>query len=175
MATRSPLRVTLTLEGELVIDRVLQGIASRASAPLSNPEVIAGVLTAFRRITGAAFASEGTSTGAAWAPLAKSTQAERKRLGFPPAHPILQRTGKLQRALTLGEGAHVSTGPQRLAYQLSGEVGYFRFHQSRRARTRLPRRAPVLLTADDRTALMHPIRLYLTGRPVNAPRRARVG
>jgi hypothetical protein len=31
----------------------------------------------------------------------------------------------------------------------------------------------VLLTADDRTALMHPVRLYLTGRDPNAPRRAR--
>jgi hypothetical protein len=65
--------------------------------------------------------------------------------------------------------------PTALDYLLSEEFGYFKYHQSRAPRSKLPRRAPVLLTADDRNALVFPIRLYITGRDINAPRRASVG
>jgi hypothetical protein len=165
-----PLWITVTLEGETIIDRVLQGIEQRASSPFSDPAVVSAVVAAFRKITAAAFASEGTRT-AAWPALALSTQADRRRHGFPAAHPILHRTGALERALTVGDGAHVSTSPTRLAYQLESELDYFKYHQSNRPRRKLPRRAPVLLTADDRMALMHPVRLYLTGRDPSAQRR----
>lgn len=157
-------RVTLSLEGELVIDRVLAGIEERAS---DLRPAWPAVLKAFQAAVGRAFASEGASTGAPWAPLAKSTQAERVRLGFGAAHPILKRTGKLERALTLGEGAFASMGPSSLALRLSSEIEYFKYHQSTKPRRHLPRRAPVLLTADDRTQLLHPLRLYLTGRGVS--------
>lgn len=155
-------RLTLTLEGELVIDRVLAGIEARAQ---NLTPAWPGVLQAFYKISQAVFATEGASTGAPWKPLAPSTQADRKRKGFAPAHPILQRTHTLQRALTGGGGAFASTGPSRLALVLAGEVSaYFKFHQSNRPRRVLPRRAPVLLTGDDRHALLRPVRLYLTGR-----------
>lgn len=162
------LRVTLTLEGEIVIDRLLQGIEARAS---NLAPAWPAVVQAFQAITARAFASEGASTGATWAPLKPATQRDRVRQGLAAQHPILQRSGKLMRALTLGEGAYAGMSATSLTYRLSGEVDYFKYHQSNRARTRLPRRAPVLLTADDRTALMHPVRLYLTGRDPNAPRR----
>jgi hypothetical protein len=164
-------RVTMVLEGDVVIDRVLRGIESRAAAPFTDPAVVTAVVAAFRAITARAFASEGASTGASWAPLTPSTQRDRQRQGFPPAHPILQRTGKLLRALTVGDGAFVATRPTGLTYRLGAEVGYFTYHQSSRPRTKLPRRAPVLLTADDKTALVHPIRLSLTGRDPSAPSR----
>lgn len=166
-------RINLSIEGEVVIDRLLAGIEDRTR---DLTPVWPAVVTIFRGIIAKAFASEGASTGAPWAPLAPSTQAERKRLGFPPAHPILQRTGKLMRALTIGEGAAVVTTPASMRYIVSNqETPYFKYHQSRGARSRLPRRAPVLLTADERTALVHPIRLWITGRDPNAPRPARVG
>lgn len=166
-----PIRITMVLEGEAIIDRVLAGIEERASnLRPAWPEVV----KAFQGIVAKAFATEGSSTGAPWQPLARSTQQQRKRMGFPPAHPILHRTGALERALTLGEGAYASMDAQSLAYRLSGEVDYFKYHQSTKPRTRLPRRAPVLLTADDRTALIHPVRLYLTGHDVNGVRRQAV-
>jgi hypothetical protein len=164
-----PVRLTMTLEGEAVIDRVLSGIEARTN---DLRPAWPAVVNAFHEITARAFATEGASTGAPWKPLAASTQAERKRQGYPPAHPILERSGALERALTTGEGAFSSMQPSTLTIRLGGDVSYFRFHQSNRPRTRLPRRAPVLLTADDRTALMHPVRLYLTGRDPNAVRRA---
>lgn len=166
-------RVQMTVEGEVIVDRVLQGIEDRAR---DISPAWPAVIRVFQQIQTQVFASEGGSTGAPWPQLAPSTQAQRRRLGFGPQHPILQRTGTLMRALTIGEGAYISTTPTTLRYLLSQEtVPYFKYHQSLRPRKRLPRRAPVLLTADERTALMHPIRLYITGRDVNAPRRARVG
>lgn len=166
-------RINLTVEGEIVIDRVLQGIEERSRDLSPVWPTVVGV---FRGIVAKAFASEGASTGAAWPQLAPRTQDQRKRLGFPPAHPILERTGKLKRALTIGEGAAVVTTPTSMRYIVSQqETPYFKYHQSNAPRTRLPRRAPVLLTADDRTAIVHPIRLWITGRDPNAPRRARVG
>lgn len=165
-------RIQMTVEGELVVDRLLQGIENRArDVSPAWPRVV----EVFRQTVAKAFQTEGASTGATWPPLRPSTQAQRKRLGYGPAHPILQRTKQLLRALTIGEGAYVATTPTSLRYLLDERnAQIFTFHQSRRPRTRLPRRAPVLLTADDRTALMHPIRLYITGRDVNAPRRASV-
>lgn len=155
-------RVTLTVEGDVVIDRMLRGIESRAT----NLEPIwPAVVKVFRTVVDRAFRSEGSSTGAPWKPLAPRTQADRKRLGFPPAHPILQRTCALRRALTIGEGAFVATTASSMRYVVSDEAaGYFKYHQSKQPRTRLPRRAPVLLTADDATAIVRPIRLYITGR-----------
>lgn len=163
-----PIRMTMSLEGEVIIDRVLAGLEERITnlAP-AWPAVVA----AFQAITARAFSTEGASTGAPWPQLAKRTQADRVRLGFGAAHPILQRTGRLQRALTLGVGAHVSMRPQSMTYHLEAGVGYFVYHQSNKPRKTLPRRAPVLLTADDRTQLLHPVRLYLTGRDLNGPRR----
>lgn len=164
------LNVRFRVEGDIVVDRWLKGIEERA---LDMRPIWADVIAAFQLAVSKAFASEGASTGAPWAPLTPATQADRRRHGFSPAHPILQRTHALQRALTLGEGAFVAGEPQSVRYQLSPEVGYFVYHQSKQPRTRLPRRAPVELTFDDRTAIMHPIRLWVTGRSMTgAPRMA---
>jgi hypothetical protein len=165
-------RMTLSIEGIPEVDRMLQGIESRSQdVSPAWPKVV----EAFQTIVARAFSSEGASTGAPWAQLKPRTHLDRKRQGFPPAHPILQRTGKLQRALTTGEGAYVRSMANRLEYLLSSEVGYFKYHQSRQPRSRLPRRAPVLLTGDDKNALVFPIRLYVTGRDLNARRRQAVG
>lgn len=44
------------------------------------------------------FAREGTSLDTRWADLADRTMREREFLGFPAAHPILQRTGSYKRS-----------------------------------------------------------------------------
>jgi hypothetical protein len=176
-AAGAPFRITVSLEGEVLIDRALSGIEARMA---DLRPAWGAVVAAFQKAVAKAFATEGASTGAAWAPLAATTRSERKRLGFPPAHPILKRTGKLERALTIGEGAFVATTATSLRYQLSEETDYFKYHQSNKPRTKLPRRAPVLLTGDDRTALVHPVRLHITGKnpdqsPSNGTRRREWG
>jgi hypothetical protein len=165
-------RMTLSVEGLPEVDRMLQGVESRTQdVSPAWPKVV----EVFHAIVARAFASEGGSTGAPWPQLAPRTQLQRRRIGLPPAHPILERSGALKRALTTGEGAYVRSTATRLEYLLSSEVGYFKYHQSRAPRTRLPRRAPVLLTGDDKNALVFPIRLYVTGRDLNAQRRQAVG
>lgn len=164
------LRVTLTIEGDIVIDRLLEGIEARAQ---DMTPAWPAVVKAFRQIVGRAFETEGASTGEAWPELAERTQKDRQRLGFPPAHPILQRTKKLMRSLVIGDdGGFAHMAPQSL--EVGTDVEYFKYHQSNKPRFKIPRRAPVLLTTDDRHELFRPIRLYLTGRNPDAPLRSRV-
>lgn len=165
------LNLTFRVEGEIVVDRLLKGIEDRAR---DLRPAWPAVTKAFQLAVANALSTEGASTGATWPQLAKSTQADRRRKGFPPAHPILQRTESLERALTLGVGAYVSGQPTSFRYQLSPDVGYFVYHQSKGPRTRLPRRAPVELTADDRTKIMHPIRLWVTGRSLSGDARVQM-
>lgn len=46
------------------------------------------------------FASEGRGAGAPWAQLALFTMRERRRLGYPPDHPILVRSGSYRDSFT---------------------------------------------------------------------------
>lgn len=161
------LRVTLTIEGEIVVDRLLEGIEARAR---DMTPAWPAVVRAFRSIVNRAFATEGATTGEPWPELAESTQRDRAAKGFKPAHPILERTGRLVRSLVLGDrDASVDARPESL--NVLTDVEYFVYHQSRRPRRRLPRRAPVLLTMDHRHEVMRPIRLYLTGRTPGGPQR----
>ena len=49
-----------------------------------------------QKFLGRQFATAGREFGAAWSPLAKSTQADRKRKGYKPSRPILVRRGWLR-------------------------------------------------------------------------------
>lgn len=165
-------RLQLRVEGVLVVDRLLRGIEEHArDLTPAWPQVV----MAFRAIEKKAFETEGGSTDdGPWPELAPKTQRERARLGYGAAHPILQRTQKLHRALTLGVGVYERMTRDSLALQLEPDLKYFDYHQSRAPRKRLPRRAMVSLTEQDRQELMRPIRLHITGRDPNAPRRSAI-
>jgi hypothetical protein len=156
------LRVTMEIDGVTVVDRLLKGIEDRAR---DLRPVWPLVYDAFHTIVAKAFDTEGGSTDeGTWAPLTKRTVQDRVRQGFG-AGPILQRTGALKRALTLGVGAYARMTPSSFQVQIASEpesVASFPYHQ--RGTRKMPRRAMVSLTADQRTQLMHPVRLYLTGR-----------
>jgi hypothetical protein len=49
------------------------------------------------------------------------------------------------------------------------------YHQSKLPRTRLPRRAIIDLTEDDKHELVRPLRRHVTGHDANAPVRRRIG
>lgn len=57
------------------------------------------------------FISEGDSASGKWAPLKKATQEMRTRYGFPPAHPINERTGQLRDHITSRDGQVSMIGP----------------------------------------------------------------
>lgn len=161
--------ITAHLQGEQVIHRRLRAIEERArDATPAWPAVIA----VFKTIVEEVFATEGASTGEPWAPLKPATQRDRERQGYPGPGPILRRSGRLERSLLLGSESIVVEGPRYLA--LGSDVEYFVFHQSKRPRTQLPRRAVINLTEDDKHELVAPLRLWFTGHDPNAPRRSAV-
>jgi hypothetical protein len=169
--TPAPLfRFRFVFDGEAVIDREVAALETRLDAPLSGPGVVDEVVGVFRAAVREAFATEGGSTGSPWPALARSTQAERRRLGFGPAHPILRRTNELLGSITGGGGGFVETTPTSIAIGSNDPV--FWFHQSRRPRTRLPRRAMVLLTLRNKSDMLRPIMLHVTGRGAGGARRA---
>lgn len=147
------------LEGDQVISRELQGLEERLG---DMTPAWPAVLKVFRTIMSQAFATEGASTGSPWAQLAPSTVKRRIRQGFPGAHPILARTHTLERALTSEGGASIVVQMPHY-FAVSVDLDYFKYHQSKAPRTKLPRRAPINLTQDDKTQLLHPIRLYVKG------------
>lgn len=153
------LTITGHLEGEEVIQRKLEGLEERLS---DMTPAWPAVLAVFRGIMKQAFATEGASTGSPWPQLKPSTVKQREREGFPGRHPILARTHTLERALTSEGGASVVVRMPRY-FAVAVDLDYFKYHQSKRPRTKLPRRAPINLTQDDKTRLLHPIRLYVKG------------
>lgn len=147
------------LEGEEVISRELAGLESRMG---DMTPAWPAVLAVFRTIMTRAFVTEGASTGSPWPQLAASTVKQREREGFGGAHPILARTHALERALTTEGGASIVVELPNY-FAVSVDLDYFKYHQSKAPRKKIPRRAPINLTQDDKTALLHPIRLYVRG------------
>ncbi len=77
---------------------------------LADPtyDAILPIQEAIRAGFDANFANEAAGE-APWWDLTNFTQRERRRLGFPPAHPILERTGRYRRSFTEEGGLnHVS-------------------------------------------------------------------
>ena len=65
------------------------------------------------------FAQEGRPQR--WQALAEKTEDDREAKGYPRAHPILERTGKLKR------GFYSRIGPR--SYAIHNRVPYFPYHQ----------------------------------------------
>lgn len=160
-------RLRFFFEGKAVIDREVGAVELRLSDV--SPAWPAFVRV-FREIVGRAFTTEGASTGKPWKPLAKATQADRRRAGFGAAHPILRRTNELYGSIMGGGGGFVETTATSIAIGSNDPI--FWYHQSARPRKRLPRRAMVLLRGPDRTALARPVLNWVAGRDPNAARRA---
>jgi hypothetical protein len=162
-------RMQFVFDGEVLIDREVRAVESRvADVSPAWPAVV----QEFRTIVRRAFETEGKSTGVPWPQLKPSTQSQRRRLGYAPAHPILQRTRELIGSITGEGGGFVEASQNRLAIGSNDPI--FWFHQSKNARkSKLPRRAMVLFTGADRTAVARPVLDYAMGRDPNAQRRGR--
>ena len=127
-------RLKWTIEGVPELSRILMTTVRKLSdlkLPLwkSSKLILADVEENFE--------TEGRLVGG-WKPLAPSTVAGRMREGYGGEHPILQKTGALRKSF-------YSTVFNTKAF-ISASSPYFAFHQSRKPRTRLPRRAMLVLT-----------------------------
>lgn len=77
----------------------ISGIIRRISEP--RP-ALNEVGDSIERKAARAFQQEGPG----WAPLKPATNRDRVRRGYPPAHPILERTGGLRRSASEQGGSH---------------------------------------------------------------------
>ena len=149
--------LNITLEGEDTVVRRLRARVDRMRDLTPAWPQIDEVLRAIVRLQAS---SEGGRGGAPWQPLAKRTQDERRRLGYGPAHMMLQRTGALVRSLTSLTGDTITVHEAQY-YAFGSADPKFKYHQSNQPRARLPRRALLQLTADDKNDVVRPIRVYL--------------
>jgi phage gpG-like protein len=157
-------RITGISDGLKVIDRQLAAIEERArDVSPAHPAVI----KVFQEITRRTFATEGASSASGkWAPLAKSTERDRAKKGFGPAHPILVRSADMKSSVTeqTGDTIIVSTANYLSIGTADPKA---KFHQSRAPRKKLPRRALFDPTQDDKHDLLRPLRRWLTGHDPN--------
>ncbi len=91
------MEITVTPVDMSLLGRVLDGLAH---IPLQLTEAeLSKIGDTVRQGIGENFTSEGGAVGG-WHPLALRTITERKELGFPGSHPILQRTRQLKMSWT---------------------------------------------------------------------------
>lgn len=91
------------------------------------------------------FSSEGARGGARWQPLsARYAKWKAKRY---PGKPILQRTGRLLRSLSVVGGPDSVRIVEPMSLTLGTRMPYAGYHQ--RGAKRLPQREPLNLTRDD--------------------------
>lgn len=82
------------------LDVLFAGIAQRSSRPRPLLDAYADSL---ERKAKTAFSREGPG----WKPLAPSTNRDRVKKGYPPAHPILERKGDLKASATVKGRSHI--------------------------------------------------------------------
>lgn len=88
-----------------------------------------------------------------WKELAESTKADRKRHGFPPERPILERTGRMIKAY-----AYKYT---KNTYWMDNPTPYFKFHQ--RGTRKMPQRIVIQLLAQDKAQFTKYQNQYISG------------
>jgi phage gpG-like protein len=137
-----------TVEGVPELHRVL-GLTSRKvsnfKVPLTKASgfILSDVQTNFE--------TEGALSGG-WQPLTAGTIAGRIRAGFG-ASPILQRTGALRKSF-------YSFVDEKKAL-VSSRSPYFAYHQSRMPRTKIPRRAMLILTENTKQNIVEVFNKFL--------------
>lgn len=97
------------------------------------------------------FDTQGGLVGG-WTPLSASTIAGRLRAGYG-AGPILQRTGALRKSF-------YSFVDEKKAL-VSSRSPYFAYHQSRAARTKIPRRVMLMLTENTKQNIVEAFNKFL--------------
>lgn len=97
------------------------------------------------------FSSQGAAIGEKWKRLSPYTVAQKARHGFP-LDPLV-RTGKMQRSFT-----SVVASDQAV---IRNTAEYFKYHQSRLPRTRLPRRAMMGLAENQKQQIVKIFQRYI--------------
>lgn len=144
------LNITISWEGKRGPEQISRDLAAFGQRVATMSPAWQQVGEALLQDFAKNFESEGGVFGAwsKWAPLAASTQRERQRLGYGPDHPILQRTGRLYLGVTTKDAPDNVFEVRDNGLTIGTTTPYAGYHNSSGARTRLPRRAIIALSAD---------------------------
>lgn len=132
--------LSVTLEGEQQVSRRLLIVADG----ITNFETpLRGIGSELQKTFQDNFSQEGALFGG-W--------AERKQ-DYP--WPILNRTGRMR------QGFQQNLGPQELT--IRNVVPYFKYHQSNKPRTKLPRRVMMKIDQDRKVFIQRTFQAYIVG------------
>lgn len=163
--------VSINISGDKEASFTLHDMAMRAANPEPLWSNLAGML---RRMSREQYASDGArGPSGSWADLAPSTIAYKERAGADPRK--LREWGDMYDSLTKkGDGGALFV-PMKTSMVWGSTLEYFKFHQSRNARqtatdasgstgVRLPRRAVIDPTLQDKQEMARRVRKWLRGR-----------
>jgi len=151
--------LNLEFAGERQVMAGLTGVLKRIKdlRPLANPWD-----WRLRRNVERHFRGEGTSKGS-WASLSLATQLQRSRMGYPPEHPILVRTGALKRSLVQKGGQHILK-KHRKYIEWGTKIPYAFYHQ--RGTKKMPARKMLLIDANDLSRMIQDAREYMLNKKI---------
>jgi phage gpG-like protein len=137
------------VEGSRQLSRRLEGLsASTTNLTVPFRKSADMLISVFSKDV---FATQGAAIGQKWKRLSPYTVAQKARLGFPSD--ILIRTGKMRRSFT-----SIVASDQAVVYNTAD---YFKFHQSRQPRKKLPRRAMLSLAEQQKQQVVKIFQRYL--------------
>ncbi len=137
----SGLIISFSIEGETQLLRKLEGVEQEFKDWTPEFRKTGRML---RKTFRDNFAGEGNMLGKPWAPLAARTLQEKRRLGYPDD--ILVRTGKMRDSFV--------DHPTATYVVIGNDMPHFVYHQSRRPRTKLPRRVMMFLDEKRRQGIV---------------------
>lgn len=138
-----------TIEGEVALSRRLEGLSANLrdmTTPFrKSADMLIGVFSTD------VFETQGGAIGQKWQRLSPYTVAQKARHGFP-SQPLV-RTGAMQRAFT-----SIVSSDQAVVYNTAT---YFKYHQSNKPRSRLPRRVMMAMGETQKQQVVKTFQRYI--------------
>lgn len=133
-----PFQLSWSIEGEQQLLRNLRGI--RESMRDWKPAYTQAAKELKSIFESDVFETKGRAINTTWKPLSPKYLAQKRREGYPP-DPLI-RTGEMQKSFK----GRVSTDYA----EISNTANYFKYHQSKAARKKIPRRIMMKLGNDQK-------------------------
>lgn len=153
-----PFTLSISTLGETIVERRLLGFASNLEQPQDALEEIGTIL---REVVEQQFATEGGHASGGWPKLSDARVAYKAQKGLDPH--ILRAADDLMNALTRKfDPAHIEQ-VEGDSLVFGASVPYGIYHQSSKARTKIPFRPPVALTEGDKRKMVKAVQAVLVG------------
>lgn len=138
-----------SIEGDKQLSRVLQGMENQLS---DFREPFKSASDDLKKIyEDEVFSTDGKVINEKWERLSPYTVAQKARLGFP--RDILIRTGKMRESFRT-----IVTSSQAVIYN---DVEYFKYHQSNKPRSKIPRRVMMKLAENQKQMVVKHFQEYI--------------